>query len=376
MFTFAITFCLIFQSAVAIYLLKSVHKVEIFDWQLRNVLIVLLTHILIKFILFFVIKSNYPYGTVATGFSFFYAPYFFIITRKILLQPVSKRVVSIHLLPFYIFSFAFVLLIFFHWKQVINSEQMIVYNNVNLTATTLSFTVYGSVIKKQFKKIKQDSSDVNQTLQKQLINNSISIMLMCGGMIVLFKMLHFIYPRLIDVDIRSIIYLHLLLLPILAIRYKLKSGSQETTFINVASHEQNELQTGIVEVVKKYQKSGIEEADLIKYEDKIVKYMKKSKPYLNAELSLEDLAKQTGIPKHHLTQTLNNKIEKSFYQFINEYRIEEAKQKLKNEKEEVSMLSLAFDVGFNSKSSFNNNFKKLTGHTPSSYKKFGLVAKE
>lgn len=201
-------------------------------------------------------------------------------------------------------------------------------------------------------------------------------MLICGCVAAFLKILHLRYPLLFKVDIRTIIYLHLLLLPILAIRYKLKSSVQEVIAADFISPEQNEPQTQIVDTVKKYQKSGIDETDLNFYKETVLKHMKKNKPYLDAELSLEDLAKQTSIPKHHLTQTLNDKIEKTFYQFINEYRINEAKQKLKNEKEEVSMLSLAFDVGFNSKSSFNINFKKLTGHTPSSYKKSILIAKE
>ena len=374
MLTFAITFCLIFQSAVAIYLLKETRKSENFKWRLRNFLFVLLVHITIKFFLLFIIKSAYSYGIIATGFSLFYAPYFFIITKGILNQPVLKKRIHLHLFPFYLFSVAFVFIIFLHLLQIIKENEIRLYNNVNLTVTVLSFVTYAIIIKTNLKRVQNDNGNPFHFLQKQLVSNVISIMLVCGCVVSILKALHFVYPKLIDVEIRTTIYLHLLLMPILAIRYTLKSVAKETS--PITSPEENEPRILIIETTKRYQKSGIDETDLSLYEEKILKHIKKNKPYLDAELSLEDLAKQTGIPKHHVTQTLNDKMEKSFYQFINEYRIEEAKCKLKNEKEEVSMLSLAFDVGFNSKSSFNNNFKKLTGHTPSSYRKAIPVTKE
>jgi AraC-like DNA-binding protein len=75
------------------------------------------------------------------------------------------------------------------------------------------------------------------------------------------------------------------------------------------------------------------------------------------------------MSRHHLTQLLNEKVEKNFYTFINEYRIGEAIDRLNDPSLQVNILSLAFDCGFNSKSSFNNYFKKITGHTPTSYRK-------
>ncbi len=371
MFTFAIAFCLIFQSAVAIYLLKSVRKNEVFDWQLRNFLWLLLAHIVTKFFLLFILQSNYPYGTIATGFSLFYAPYFFIITSEIVNQPVSKKAISLHLLPFAIGSVFFLLIVFFRSDQAIINDGIIAYNNVNLTVTMLSFIIYAVIIKRKLTAYQSPDNHFNQLLQIQLVNNVISIILMCGCVIGFLKLLHLIYPTLIDVDVRATIYLHLLLLPILVIRYKLKSTHRPSVPIRV--NEENIQLVALAETAKRYQKSGLDKTALKLYEDKLMKHMNKNKPYLDADLSLEELAKQTCIPKHHLTQTLNDKVEKSFYQFVNEYRIEEAMRKLKNENEEVSMLSLAFDVGFNSKSSFNNYFKKVTGRTPSSYKKAILL---
>ena len=81
------------------------------------------------------------------------------------------------------------------------------------------------------------------------------------------------------------------------------------------------------------------------------------------------MATRMKMSRHHLTQLLNERLEKNFYSFINEYRIEEAIDRLNDPSLQVNILSLAFDCGFNSKSSFNNYFKKITGTTPTAYRK-------
>jgi len=102
--------------------------------------------------------------------------------------------------------------------------------------------------------------------------------------------------------------------------------------------------------------------------------MDKEKPFLNNELTLSELAGAIGIYKHYLTQILNDKLNKNFYEFVNHYRVEEFKSQLNNPKsKKFSFLGLALNSGFNSKSSFNRIFKDLTGLTPSQYKNLTKV---
>jgi AraC-like DNA-binding protein len=122
-----------------------------------------------------------------------------------------------------------------------------------------------------------------------------------------------------------------------------------------------------------YKKSALDTPMMDEYEHALVNFMRKTKIYLEAEISLEGLSAKVNIPKHHLTQLLNERFKKNFYAFINEYRIAEAIEKLKDPDTDDSILSLAYDYGFNSKSSFNNYFKKLTGATPSMYRKEYLL---
>lgn len=111
---------------------------------------------------------------------------------------------------------------------------------------------------------------------------------------------------------------------------------------------------------------------------KLMEYMDREKPYLNAELTIQDLSEKLNIPKTTLTSILNTHLGKNFFTFINEYRIESVKLKLLNpEYNHLTLLAIAYDSGFNSKSSFNNLFKQYTGLTPSEYKKIhGEQSKE
>ncbi len=90
--------------------------------------------------------------------------------------------------------------------------------------------------------------------------------------------------------------------------------------------------------------------------------------YRNSELTLATLAEQVGVSVHHLSETLNQYARKNFNLFINEYRVAEVCQQL-DQKSDRKLIDLALDAGFSSKSSFNAIFKKLTGQTPSLYRR-------
>ncbi len=90
--------------------------------------------------------------------------------------------------------------------------------------------------------------------------------------------------------------------------------------------------------------------------------------YRNSEITLATLAQKVGVSVHHLSETLNQYGGKNFNQFINEYRVAEVCKKL-DQRSEQKLIDLAMNAGFSSKSSFNSLFKKLTGQTPSQYKR-------
>ena len=92
--------------------------------------------------------------------------------------------------------------------------------------------------------------------------------------------------------------------------------------------------------------------------------------YLNEHLSLRDVSGQLTIDPNLLSYILNTHIEKSFYEFINQFRVEEVKSKLSQPKyQNYTLLAIALESGFNSKTSFNRVFKQMTGMPPGQYQK-------
>jgi len=96
--------------------------------------------------------------------------------------------------------------------------------------------------------------------------------------------------------------------------------------------------------------------------------LKQKQLYKDEDLSLEKLAAASGINRHHISETLNVFAKKSFYRYINEYRIREVVQQLDAENnKKTRLLYLAYDCGFKTKASFNQYFKDIVGTTPSAY---------
>ncbi len=120
---------------------------------------------------------------------------------------------------------------------------------------------------------------------------------------------------------------------------------------------------------EKYSKSGLKEKQAEEYLEKLIQIMEKDKPYLNGDLSIHDLSTLTGIPRHHITQVLNEKYGRNFFTFINEYRVKEVISRFSDPvNNNFTILAIAIDSGFNSKTTFNSIFKLQTGMTPSEYR--------
>ncbi|WP_079242352.1 helix-turn-helix domain-containing protein [Chryseobacterium indologenes] len=99
-------------------------------------------------------------------------------------------------------------------------------------------------------------------------------------------------------------------------------------------------------------------------------YMVEKKPFLNSSLTIQEVSGEIEIPVRELSLLINHQLGQHFYDFVNTYRIENAMDILKDEtKSKITVLEILYEVGFNSKSSFNTAFKKHTGTTPTLYRK-------
>jgi len=119
----------------------------------------------------------------------------------------------------------------------------------------------------------------------------------------------------------------------------------------------------------KYEYSSLSKRDIARHKDNLINYLEQEKPYADPDLQLQNLADHLGIPSYQLSQIINTELQQNFYELINSLRIAEAKQKLIDPtNQHITILAIAYDVGFNSKSTFNTAFKKHAKMTPTQFK--------
>jgi len=119
---------------------------------------------------------------------------------------------------------------------------------------------------------------------------------------------------------------------------------------------------------KKYQKSGMNRLQAENYTEAVIQYIEREKNFLNSELSLKSISSALSISEHHLSQIFSQYMQIAFPDYLNRLRIEEAKKSIKTLPDDYPVMRIALDVGYNSKSTFNLNFKKQTGITPTQFK--------
>jgi AraC-like DNA-binding protein len=121
--------------------------------------------------------------------------------------------------------------------------------------------------------------------------------------------------------------------------------------------------------IVKYESSLLTEDQKTEYLKKVTAYMKSEKPYLDPELTIGQLSEKLSIPRRYVSQIINENLRQNFFDFVNSYRIQEAKTLLAaSSSTKKNILEILFDAGFNSKSVFNAAFKKHTSMTPRQFK--------
>lgn len=138
------------------------------------------------------------------------------------------------------------------------------------------------------------------------------------------------------------------------------------------SLRQREIHSEEVHFIRapKYQRSGLSPEQSENYLRRLQQFMDSKKIYTKNDLTLNELAECVAVPAHHLSQIINDRLQQNFYDFVNNYRVAEAKRRLLDPAyRHFTILAIAYDVGFSSKSVFNAAFKKHANMTPSQFKK-------
>lgn len=120
---------------------------------------------------------------------------------------------------------------------------------------------------------------------------------------------------------------------------------------------------------ERYKRNRLSEDEEKNNLDLLLTCVTENKLYLEPKLNLQQLSEEVGIPAHQISMLLSIYLGQNFYDFINKYRLEEVKRRLLEENKNLdNILTIAFEAGFNSKSTFNSVFKKFEGITPSKYR--------
>ncbi|MCK7502842.1 MAG: helix-turn-helix transcriptional regulator [Desulfobacterales bacterium] len=121
---------------------------------------------------------------------------------------------------------------------------------------------------------------------------------------------------------------------------------------------------------RRYERSSLTPENAALYETRLRETMEREKLFLDPELTLPKLARALDLPASHLSQVINERLGRNFFEFINGYRVDAARQRLANPAPgQQKLVAIAFDCGFNSLATFNRVFKELAGRPPSDFRK-------
>jgi AraC-like DNA-binding protein len=119
----------------------------------------------------------------------------------------------------------------------------------------------------------------------------------------------------------------------------------------------------------RYAKSGLGEDRAEEAAARLLKIMEEERAYTDSGLTLPHLAGLVGVTPHNLSEVINTRFQQNFFDFVNSYRLRQVQADLNDPaKQHLTVLAIAFDAGFNSKTSFNTIFKKHLGMTPSEFR--------
>lgn len=195
-------------------------------------------------------------------------------------------------------------------------------------------------------RLKTEFSEIgDQTKWLKLFNVLMLVILIFTGIFLYLLLITDVYRRHLD---------YIYVLPIGILFYAISFKFIRTDWKRVA-------------INGKYSGSSLTNARVTSYADKVDTLFTVQSIHLKPGLRLEEVAKELDLPKHHVSQVINQHFEMSFFDFVNKFRIEEAKT-LITEHPEFTLLRIAFDSGFNNKTSFVNAFKKFEGRTPSQFR--------
>ena len=315
----------------------------------------------------FLLASTYPLLFCLGPFYYIYCRYLLDKNYKVgikgMFHFIPSVLVLLMMLPFYLMNKSqklnFIQNLESNGNLIIPTEQLI-FMAIHVAQTVIYVYAAYKFIAKKEQEIKEFSSDV---LVVKKINWLNSFSLYFATYLILYFLLvltlTFIHSYQVQID-----YVMLLItsLSLYAIGYSaIQSPEIFKSFPDLEFQPvKSSPQTLVAEPKNGNRFPGLKQ-DLLQF-------METNKPYLKSDIKISELADSLFVPYHQLSQVINDEFLVNFYDFINKYRVEDAKKLLIEDNRNYKILAIAYEVGFNSKATFNRVFKKFTDLTPSEFK--------
>ncbi|MEH0154552.1 helix-turn-helix domain-containing protein [Limibacter armeniacum] len=349
------------QASIASFLLWKGLYQQTAKKYLLYLLVLISLHLSIKFILLEVLQYELLFKYLVTSFAAAYGPLIYFYVRTEIRQESPSRLFHIiHFLPFLLLSVVYIGVLIHTYLE---ADIVLLKNYAQWGG---SYIMLSSMIYVSYSMYLVQKSEVKEVkwILVPIVINMAAVFLINAWLWLNFHWVEDAESS--SFVLRYIGYSNLLFFVFWILKHNTLSIGTHAVVEQGVMSSYSDITLEDRPQKKKYSKSGLKEEDAIRHMEQLKDLMEKDRLYLESELTLADLADKTGISKHNLTEVLNKQLGKTFYQFVNEYRIEEAKKQMASDKHD-NLLQLALACGFNSKSTFNTYFKKIEGVPPSKY---------
>ena len=292
-------------------------------------------------------------------FALLFGPVLYFYSRRLAGHSLQLKAVLLHALPFLLLQ---LILLFYYHLGTAELRQLVLESTLQgeqpiqvfltIVAILIHFFIYLALahrtLKAHRKELEAHYSSLDITWFSQLLLFLLAVFMLS----LLASLLQFAGPKSAA---EIALLLVLLLMLVFIVRFLFKALRQPLFQPRTSSpgytQDLDQQEVGLVKV-------------------RLLAAMEEARLFLKPELTIEELADHLDVSSRRLSQVINTVYDQNFYEFVNGYRIQEAQRILKESHDaKLTVLEVMYEVGFNSKSSFNTQFKRLVGMTPTEYRK-------
>ncbi len=369
------------QSLFTFFMLRTKEKKQLYDKYLANWMFCIAAQMGIL-----LIRKNFGIIPYIPVIPFLFGPFMYLyVTTLITEKQRSEKVHLLHFIPFILFL---IISIIFKNDTIFGVQYFFQEENVALrvfigASLVISIVTYSIIVFIKIKIHEKNLKNFFSYTSEKISLNWLKIIVACFSISFIavfiigsFRVLYKLPVNFENYGTLKITYIGLTIFTFIFSYFGIKQPIIFGDNIKNKIFDNNKIKDNSTEITSpdKYKRSGLKDKDAERYFKDLLRIMDTEKPYLNEKLSIQDLSDILGISRHYLTQVINEKLHKNFYTFTNEYRLKEVKKRMLSDKyKNYTILSIALESGFNSKSTFNTLFKNYTGMTPSEYRKKNLL---